>query len=322
MMSLLAAALVSLLSVQGTASRQGPAGSQMPSSNAQSLALAGALPVQVRAMIDAAIASGDKRSVETVLRFARQANPAAGAEIDEIAKRFHGEIAAREAAAAQLAATESDGILDHWKGQIELGASRSTGRSRSLGVFGSVELTRERAEWRHKLSGRIDYQSSGDVTSVDRSTLSYQPNYKVSSRFYGFGLLQHEHDRFAGYGERSTFGAGFGYGVLAQDDLDLDLEGGPTFRTTDPQEGDGTSQLVGRASLRFKWKITPTLQLTQNSDLYLQSDASNASVLTAVDTKLIGALKARFSYNVRYEEVLAKNQAIDTQSRATLVYTF
>lgn len=317
------AALSSAFLVPGAASSQGAASPALFSSAPPASALA--LPPQVRAMIEAAIASGDKGAAETVLRFARQANPGAGAEIDAIAQRFSAEVAAREsrAAAERAAAPASNGILDHWKGQVELGASRSTGRSRSLGVFGSLDLARESAEWKHKLAGRIDYQSTGDVTSADRASLLYQPDYKVGDRFYGFGLLQYEQDRFAGYKERRTVGTGFGYGVLAGEDLRLDLEGGPTFRTTEQRDVDGTSQLVGRASLRFKWKITPTLQLAQDSDLYLESGASNAAILTALDTKLIGALKARFSYNVRYERGQASGiKGIDTQGRATFVYSF
>lgn len=288
---------------------------------------AGVLPAPVRAMIESAIASGDKKAVETVLRLARQVNPGAGAEIAQIEQRFRAEVAAREtkpASAPVAAAAAQNGFFDHLKGQVEIGASRSTGRSRSLGIFGALDLVHEQGEWRHKLGGRIDYQSSGDVTSADRGSLLYQPNYKVSDRFYGFGLLQYEHDRFAHYGERQTVGAGFGYGVLEGKDIDLDLEGGPTFRSTDPRgEEDATAQLVGRASLRLKWKITPTLQLAQDTAVYLESGASNATILTAVDTKLIGALKARFSYNVRYESGSAKvPEALDTQSRATLVYSF
>lgn len=280
------------------------------------------LPPPVRAMIDAAISSGDKRSVETVFRLARQTNPGAASEIDEMQRRFSAQIAARTPA-SPAAGPDPSGIFDHWKGQVELGASRSTGSSKSLGVFTAFDITRERGQWRHKLRGRIDYQSTGGVTSAERGSLLYQPHHKVSDRLYGFGLGQYEYDSFARYGERHTLGAGFGYGILAEKDLTLDLEGGPTFRSTDPREGEGTSQLVGRASARLKWTITPTLQIGHHAELYLEEEASNATMLTTLDSRLIGALRARLSFNVRYESQRpAGAGTIDTQSRMTLVYGF
>ena len=105
--------------------------------------------------------------------------------------------------------------------------------------------------------------------------------------------------------------------------LDLDLQGGPTFRLADPGDEDATSPLVGRAALRLKWTITPKLQLAQDSALYLESGASNATVLTALDTKLIGAFKARFSYQARYEsDPAAGAKGVNTQSRTMFVYSF
>jgi putative salt-induced outer membrane protein len=42
-----------------------------------------------------------------------------------------------------------------------------------------------------------------------------------------------------------------------------------------------------------------------------------------LDTRLIGRLKARFSYDVQYEDrKLTGHEPLDTTSRATLVYSF
>lgn len=283
------------------------------------------LPAEVRAMIEAAIASGDKAAAETVLRFARLANADAAGEIGAIEAGWRKELAARDSRATEerIARLQAAGILSNWKGQVELGASRSTGDSSSLGLYAALDVEREGLEWRHKFKGRVDFQRTNGVTSNERVNLSYQPNLKFDERLYAFGLGQYEHNRFSGYDDRVTAGGGLGYGVVDGPRFKLDLEGGPALRYTDAIDALDTTRFVGRASMRFKWQITPTLQLAQDSAVYLEEGDSNATASTSLDTKLIGALKARFSYNVQYEDDARPGaNSIDTQSRATFVYSF
>jgi putative salt-induced outer membrane protein len=284
-----------------------------------------ALPPPVRAMIDAAIAAGDAPGVAAVLRFARETNPAAAAEIDAIDAAWQAELAAREAAAAEARkqSLAAAGPLDHWKGQLELGASRSTGNSNSLGLYGALSVERSGLEWRHKLTGRADVQETNGNTTTQRVLASWQPNYRFDDHFYAFGLAQYEHDKFLGYSDRYTASGGVGVGVVASPRLKLDFEGGPAFRHTAFTDGRAASTLAGRASLDLNWKIAPTLQLTQTSALYVEAGDTSASALTALDTTLLGALKARFSYNIQYERnAPAGVKPVDTLSRATLIYSF
>jgi len=128
------------------------------------------LPPPVRAIIDAAIAAGDAQGVATVIRFARESNPAAAAEIDAIDAAWQAELAAREAAAAEARkqSLAAAGPLEYWKGQLELGASRSTGNSNSLGLYGALSAERQGLEWRHKLTGRADVQETNGTTTTQR----------------------------------------------------------------------------------------------------------------------------------------------------------
>ena len=69
--------------------------------------------------------------------------------------------------------------------------------------------------------------------------------------------------------------------------------------------------------------MSPTLELRQASALYLEGGDRNANALTSLDAQLFGPLKARFSYDLRYENRLSSGgRHLDTLSRATLVYSF
>ncbi|MEL6531195.1 MAG: DUF481 domain-containing protein, partial [Pseudomonadota bacterium] len=89
------------------------------------------LPDPVRAMIDAAIESGDEAKVRTVIDLAKQTNPDDASELDGILSSFEAELAAAtaEAQATKEAEIRSAGLFDNWTGQGELGAFRSTGNT-------------------------------------------------------------------------------------------------------------------------------------------------------------------------------------------------
>jgi len=283
------------------------------------------LPSPVRAMIEAAIDGGDAATIDSTIALARKTNPYAAAEIDAIEKEVRARRDARVRAAAEerQARIAEAGLLDNWKGQVEFGGSRSTGNSRTLGLYGALSGEREGLHWRHKFAGRADLQEASGITTTQRALASWQPHYKFDERLYAYGLAQYEHDRFLGFDNRYTASGGMGYGVVATQSVKIDIEGGPALRHVDSTTGPNTTALAGRASMSLGWKITPTLQLTQTGALYLESGDNSATATTALDTKLIGDLKARFSYNVQYERDAPRGvRPVDTLTRATLVYSF
>ncbi len=283
------------------------------------------LPHDVRLMIEAAIASGDEAAAKQVIAVARKVALRGDKEIDAIEQAWKARLAAAAAAEEEkrLARLRNAGPFEVWSGNIEVGGFRSTGTSSSLGAFAAVNLQRATIDWTHKLTASADLQKTNGDTSAERFLASWQPNYRFSKTAYAFGLAQYERDPFAGYDTRATLGAGLGYRPLNTADLKLELEGGPALRHTAPIDGFDRTHLVGRGSLNLQWQVTPTLKLTQQTAVFLESDASNAAATTALDTKLIGNLKARLSYNVQYEgNSPLGTRALNTQSRVTFLYGF
>jgi putative salt-induced outer membrane protein len=279
----------------------------------------------VRAMIVAAIATGEAKSVELVVRLAKETHGFAAHEIDRIHQGFQTKVAATKAQEeqARVQRLEQASLLDSWKGQVEFGASRSTGNTSALGVFGALGFEREGLRWRHKLTARADLQETNGVTSSERLLASWQPRLRFDERFYTYGIAEYEYDRFQGYDNRYTLGGGGGYAAIATPTTKLDLEGGPAFRHTDYMDKPAATNVAARASLNFAWAITPTLEFKQNSSLYFEPGDSSANALSVIDAKLLGPIKARLSYDVRYEsDVPAGVDEVNTQSRATLVYAF
>ncbi len=283
------------------------------------------LPPAVRAVIDQATASGDASAVAAVVRFAIAAHPAARDEIEALHSGFLAARAASEQAqqAERRAELARSGLFDHWQGQAELGAVRATGSSDHLGLFAALSGKREGIAWSHRLDGRIEIQESNGVRTVDRASGRWQPRRQFGTRTYAYGLAQFERDPLVSVDARYTAALGAGYRLVGERNLQVEIEGGPAFRHTDVRAGDPFGSLAGRASLDLTWRVAPRVSLKQTGTLFIDRDNGNGQAVTALDTRLLGPLSMRLSYDVRYEEdVLRGIDRLDTTSRATLIVGF
>ncbi|MBU3079407.1 DUF481 domain-containing protein [Sphingomonas quercus] len=284
-----------------------------------------ALPDAVKALLAEAAKTDDPAILASVAKVARAANPQNAGQIDAVVAQNDAKLAEEKARAAREKADRlaSAAFLDLLKGEVELGASLAAGNSNYLGLYSAVSLTREGLKWRHSFSGRVDYQRTDGTTTTERATAAWQPQYKIDDRLYIFGLAQYEHDRFLGYDLRLTSGAGLGYTLVNRPGLKIDVTGGPALRYTRGFETEDRRTVAGRGSLAVRWTIAPGISFSQDAAVFYEEEDSNATATTSLDTKLIGALKARLSYNITFEQDSPDTRKkVDTLSRATLVYAF
>jgi putative salt-induced outer membrane protein len=279
----------------------------------------------IAAMLDAAYRSGDDATIRSVIGVAKATFPDQAVEIDRLAA---GDAAVltqtrKEAQMKQQERIAEATFFEIWKGELELGASQSNGTSDVGGVYVSAKLTRDGLLWKQKLTGRIDYQRTNGLTTTERALIAYQPNYKLSDDSYVYGLGQYERDRTLGYLNRETVGAGIGLTAFKSPRGKIDLEGGPAVRETDFIDRPNRTTLAARASMAARYALSPTLNFSEDAAMFVEAGDTTATSTSAIDTRLIGRLKAKLSYNVQYEQDAAPGQkSLDTTGRATLVYAF
>lgn len=293
------------------------------------------LPEAVRAMIDAAIATGDEGKVKTVGELARTTNPADVDEIDAILADFNAKIAAHKAAEAEAKEQQirSAGVFENWSGKGEFGAFRATGNASDTGISTGLTVNRQGIDWRHQLTARVDYQRSNGVTTREQYLARYEPNINISDRFYVYALAQYERDQFQGFSARYAASGGLGFQALKRDELQLSLKAGPAYRVTEFVDGRNDSRIAGLIGLDFDWDISDRLKLTQDTNAVAETggsavaiiDSQNTTVdlITGLNAKINSSLSARFSYAVEYNSNPPPGAVqTDTLSRVTLIYDF
>lgn len=293
------------------------------------------LPEAARAMIDAAIASGDAEQVEAVIATARTAFPDDGAEIDAIWTAY--EAGQAELAAAEAARQEQEmrqaGVFENWGGQGQIGAFQSSGNTDEFGVTAALELTREGIDWEHRLRLTADYRRQDGTTTREQFLARYEPRYQINERLFTYALAQYERDRRQGYSSRYALSGGIGYKLIDAENMELSVQAGPAYRITQFTDGTESSRLAALFGADFAWDISDSLKLTQNANstvetggqalLIVDSANTSLSATTGLEAGLTDALSARLSWTIEYDSnPPAGAVKTDTLSRFTLVYGF
>lgn len=291
------------------------------------------LPSGVGEVIASALASGNQAEADAVIRAVRRAYPTAEEEIQRIVAQWR--TAPLKAALAQEgtsltkparkhpAANAADALAAKVTGEGEAGAFANTGNAPGIGLVGGFKMLAEGQNWRIATAARADYQETASVVTREQYRFSAEPNYKFHARGYLYGLGQFEQDRFQGFDSRYSISGGLGYNLLKDDAAKLSVKAGPAWRVTNPVDGERESVVAGLASVEAKFKLTPSLEYSQDASAYVDSQGSTFYTLAALDSRLIGKLKARLSYMVQHETAPELGRlGTDTTSRLTLVYGF
>jgi len=276
------------------------------------------IPAAIKAMLDAAMASGNEGEVNTVAKYAASAAP----DSAPLIRRAAAEWKDQRLAAQQQTLIES-GFFDLVKGKIEVGGFYTTGNTQNAGLTGTIDLKRDGINWRHKLKMLAEYQKNAGVVSREHYLVAYEPNYKFDDRAYLYGAAQYEEDRFLGYYSRYSLSAGAGYTVVKSSSISLDLEAGPSLRRTAYTDFNTERELGARGRIDFDWRLASGLTLSQDAAAYVQNLNSTVTTKTALAAKVYGPLSAQMSYAVSYESSPPAGRVnTDTTSRASLVYAF
>lgn len=276
------------------------------------------IPPPIRAMLDAALASGNDGEIATIVKYARTADPNSGDAVQSLAQRWHD-----ERAAANEERVREASFLALWSGKAEVSGWLTTGNSDTGGVSATLAATREGLAWRQKFRAQLDYQESQRITTREHYLASYEPNYKISPRGYLYGQAQYESDRFLGYVDRASGSLGLGYNVVKTPAVQLDLEAGPAYRYTAFTDGLTQGSAAARGSIDVKWQMLRGISIHEIATGYAERYNSTITGTTSLTAKLFGPLSASLSYNIQYESRPPVGAVTtDTTSRAGLVYTF
>jgi putative salt-induced outer membrane protein len=276
------------------------------------------IPAQTELLLRTAADKSDA-ALGSTADVAKKAFPKSAKEIDALVKQLRATAARRHQEKLRHL-----GLLRGWKGHGQVGASTTSGNTRSTGLAVGLDFSRDGLKWTHAFNATFDYQRDNGVETKSRYFGSYQANYRFNERLYLLGLTSWESDRFSGFDSRSTESLGFGYTLIRGPKITLAVEGGPALRQTDFIPAGPKNTIASRAALNSAWSVLPNLHLTENMSYYNEDKDGTFTSNTALTVGLIGSLSVQASYLAQYENtpVTVLLHRYNSTARTTLVYSF
>lgn len=241
---------------------------------------------------------------------------------------------------ALLAATlvaRADDLPPGWSGKGQAGYVMSRGNSDTDAANFKIDLNLVRNAWKHTLSLDGLFGRSAGITSAERWDIRLQSSYQITRRWFSFGALSYQDDRFSGFEYQATATGGMGLKFIDSDATRLSGQIGVGYRSLRPEllvkddagavieriPQDIESEVVGTAGVDFSHQFNPSTKLTDK--LIVDTGSSNTSIRNelALEVKMSRklSLAAGFGF-VDNTKPPAGLKQIDTITTLNLVYAF
>ena len=209
------------------------------------------------------------------------------------------------------------------KGDAELGFVTSSGNSDTQTINAKLKLTSENKGWAHQANVTAFNNASGGSTTAEKYAVALQTDKKLDERSSIYVIATHEEDHFSGFDYQTTFGVGYGYKLIDNDERSLTLELGPGYRINAVTDGDKQDEVTLRFGEIYSWQFSDTAEFNQ----HLTIEGGNENTITnfgvSVKSSLMGSLALKVGVDLKItDKVPADRDDTDTETYATVSYSF
>lgn len=208
-------------------------------------------------------------------------------------------------------------------GSVSLTYSGTTGNTDTQDFAAGGRFTMINGYWTHSLGFAFEFGESNGVKDEENAFLIYDATRSFNDRFYMFGTARLEVDEFASNEKDAFLGVGPGYRIINQDNMAWRVQAGIGARYTELQNGSDDTDVAGIISSRFFYRISPTVSLTNDTDI-LGSDVNTLVTNDfGVSIAMNDQLSTRIGYRTEYDsDPLPGLEHTDNSLNVSLVYSF
>ena len=155
-----------------------------------------------------------------------------------------------------------------WSLEAAVGLDGQTGNSERVGVNGGVEIRRETEKDRTLLYAKARYAKEDGQDSAKEFIGGANMEVDLTERWFAWGNLEFEHDKFENLDLRSTATAGLGHFVIREEDHELKLRGGAGFQHEAFSDGTNEGEAVAEAGLDYRKDFGEWLSFVHHTTYY------------------------------------------------------
>jgi putative salt-induced outer membrane protein YdiY len=156
-----------------------------------------------------------------------------------------------------------------WHGFVDLGGRATDGNNHASALQAAFECSRVSEVDEMLVRGIYRVAADGDRVIVERNSYGLgRYAYKVSEELFAFATIELFSDRFRDLSLRTVVGAGLGWKLLHDENIDISLEAGIAFTDNDFRIAKDESHVGGRASAHLRLALPLGFELVDDFTIY------------------------------------------------------
>lgn len=220
-----------------------------------------------------------------------------------------------------------------WTGKSEAGLVISSGNTETTTANAKLNLVRESGNWKNAFGLAGLYASDDTARTAQRWEALTQSDYNFTVKDFWFGAARYEDDAFGGFVYQVSVSSGVGRKFINTDRSKLTGTIGVGYKfietedSFDPltgtllEEGESSSEAVGRGTLELDHKITDTTSVLDKFVIEAGSDNTFIQNDLSLQVKINHALALAVGYGVRHNTDPPPGfERTDTLTTVNLVY--
>jgi putative salt-induced outer membrane protein YdiY len=215
----------------------------------------------------------------------------------------------------------------------EFGFIATSGNTETTSVKGKLAAHQELERWSNDFmiealykKDEVTLENGEQVsqTTAKKYFLSGQGNYKLDNPDHRiFAFASYEDDRFSSFDYQSTIAGGWSQKMWEDDTSKFEYSIGPGYSFAKRIDGTSENGVIVRGALDYQWKISDTATFKQLLSTEVGEDNTKSKSETSVSAQINGSLSLKLSLTMDHNsELLDGTENLDTQTAATVVYTF
>ncbi len=201
-------------------------------------------------------------------------------------------------------ATPAAPVEKTFEGTAEVSAVVTNGNTKNQNTGLSADVTYRWTPWLMNLKSKYQSAIAQEVQTGESFEISGRGSRSLTERDDIF--LEHTYlkNRFSGVNDRNTTSLGFGHFWIKSDTQTLRNELGLGYTSEERTDGTKLGFMSGLVGLLYKYKISPTADLTHETK-YLPNFANGEDWRLTSETSLSAAISSMFSSKIswKYEHV-------------------
>lgn len=231
--------------------------------------------------------------------------------------------AAAQSGAQQVGSPPPEKEKGPWSGKAALGFLATSGNTESSSLNSAFTVAYATGKWAHSLEATAINSSEDEATTAEAYALGWKTEFNLTERDFLFARANWRKDRFSGYEQQLSESVGYGRRLIDTGVHFLNVELGAGARQADLTDGTSEDEFILRGGVNYQWKFSEWAQFTQDFTTESGPENTYSEAVSAVRTRLIGALALVASYTLKNNSVVPDGtENTDTFAAVSLEYAF